>query len=105
MPHVPDHIFSLRHGGRTDAANLAWSCYFCNHLKSSDIASIDLETGKVLRLFHPRKDKWNKHFRLASGRIAPLTGVGRVTEYLLQFNQPSAVETRQALMEAGRYPR
>ncbi len=105
IPHVPDHIISRRHGGRADAANLAWACYLCNHLESSDIASIDLETGKVLRLFNPRKDKWATNFRLKDGYILPLTAIGRVTEYFLQFNQPFALETRQALIEAVRYPR
>ncbi|HMC64857.1 MAG TPA: HNH endonuclease signature motif containing protein [Gemmataceae bacterium] len=104
LGHVPDHIMACHHGGQTRAENLAWSCYLCNHLKGSDVASVDLETGRVVRLFNPRKDRWSRHFRLAGARIVPLTAVGRVTEYLLQFNDTWNVEARQALIENGRYP-
>jgi 5-methylcytosine-specific restriction endonuclease McrA len=39
-PHQPDHIIAEKHGGATDADNLAWSCFLCNHYKGADIASI-----------------------------------------------------------------
>ncbi len=104
LSHRPDHIVAVRHRGLTHEANLAWSCYRCNLLKGSDIASIDLETGRVVRLFHPRRDRWGRHFRVANGRIVPLTPVGRVTECLLQFNRPRAIWTRLALIRLGRYP-
>ena len=45
-----------------------------------------------------------EHFRLEDGQIVPLTPIGRVTEYLLQFNQPQSVQERRWLIEAGRYP-
>lgn len=35
-----DHIISLKHGGTTDADNLAYACVFCNRFKGSDIGSI-----------------------------------------------------------------
>jgi hypothetical protein len=50
-------------------------------------------------------DNWAEHFRLVGGRIVPLTPIGRVTEYLLQFNQSQSVQQRQWLIQAGRYPR
>jgi hypothetical protein len=105
FPHQPDHIIACKHRGPTQEDNLAWACYLCNLLKGSDIASVDIETGQVVRLFPPRVDTWADHFRLDSGRIVPLTAIGRVTEYLLQFNQPQSVQERQLLSEAGRYPR
>ena len=79
LPHEPDHVISCRHGGETDQANLAWACHLCNNLKGSDLASVDLETGRVVRLFHPRKDRWSRHFRLEGALIVPLTAVGRVS--------------------------
>jgi HNH endonuclease len=105
LSHVPDHIVARKHGGATDESNLAWACYLCNHLKGSDIASVDIETGRIVRLLHPRRDRWSRHFQLRNGRILPLTAVGRVTEYLLQFNDPQSVEMRQTLTLLGRYPR
>jgi hypothetical protein len=103
--HAADHIIARKHRGTTEADNLAWACYLCNLLKGSDVASVDLDSGQIVRLFDPRRDPWADHFRLADGRIVPLTAIGRVTEYLLQFNLPESVQQRQSLIEAGRYPR
>lgn len=105
FPHVPDHIIAKRHYGKTTEDNLAWSCYLCNHLKGSDIASVDLETGQIVPLFHPRKNRWKDHFRLEGGNIVPLTAIGRVTEHFLQLNHLRALESRQDLIRLGRYPR
>jgi hypothetical protein len=101
---VPDHIIARKHRGETVEENLAWACYLCNRLKGSDIASVDVETGRIVRLFHPRKDRWETHFRLDGPRIVGLTSVGRVTEFLLQFNRRRTLGTRQALIDTGRYP-
>ncbi len=105
LPHEPDHIVALKHRGRTHEDNLAWACFLCNRFKGSDLASIDVETGQVVRLFNPRTDDWSTHFRLQDGRIIPLTPVARVTEYLLQFNLPENVAFRKSLSAVGRYPR
>jgi hypothetical protein len=104
FPHQPDHIIAQKHRGPTTEDNLAWTCYLCNLLKGSDITSVDMETGQIARLFNPRLDHWPAHFCLEDGQIVPLTPIGRVTEYLLQFNQPRAVQERRWLIEAGRYP-
>jgi hypothetical protein len=105
FPHQPDHIIASKHRGPTHEDNLAWACYVCNLLKGSDIASVDLETGQIVRLFNPPTDPWIGHFRLEGARIHALTPEGRVTEYLLQFNHPQSVEERRFLIQAGRYPR
>jgi hypothetical protein len=83
---------------------MRYVCSFCNLLKGSDIASVDITTGQIVPLFDPRRDHWAEHFRLDNGKIVPLTPIGRVTEYLLQFNQPQSVKERRWLIEAGRYP-
>jgi|GEM_PF-2169557 len=41
LPHEPDHIIAVKHGGETSAGNLAWTCLLCNRAKGSDVASID----------------------------------------------------------------
>jgi len=104
FPHQPDHVIAQKHRGPTHEDNLAWACYLCNLLKGSDLASVDIETGQIVRLFNPRSDRWAEHFRLEDGEIVPSTPIGRVTEYLLQFNQPQSVQERRWLIEAGRYP-
>jgi len=53
-----EHIISEKHGGGTTSENLACSCVFCNRFKGSDIASISPTTGQIVRLYHPRLDRW-----------------------------------------------
>lgn len=100
-PHEIDHIIAEKHGGRTEAENLALSCSLCNKYKGSDLASIDLETGEIVPLYHPRQDLWHKNFQLEDAGIVPLTAKGRVTIQLLQLNRSDRVEERQLLLQTG----
>jgi hypothetical protein len=104
LPHEPDHLIALKHGGETTSENLALACFECNRFKGSDIASIDAITGELVGLFNPRRHRWFEHFRLDGAHIIPLTPVGRVTDKLLRLNLPSRVEVRRRLVEQARYP-
>jgi HNH endonuclease len=95
----------VKHGGSTDASNLALACFDCNRFKGSDIASIDPDDGRLASLFNPRTEVWTEHFRAAAGEVMPLTSVGRVTVALLQMNLSLRVEVRDELMRLGRWPR
>lgn len=99
--HEIDHVIAEKHGGPTDADNLALACVLCNGFKGSDLASIDPESGAIVPLFNPRRDRWTEHFRLETGRIQPLTASGRATVRLLQLNHPHRVEERLLLVAAG----
>jgi hypothetical protein len=103
FPHQPDHVIAQKHRGPTHEDNLAWACYLCNLLKGSDMASVDMETGQIERLFNPRRTI-GLSTSLAGWADRSSDTVGRVTEYLLQFNQPQSVQERRWLIEAGRYP-
>ena len=106
LPHEPDHIIAVKHGGETCNENLAWTCFVCNRAKGSDIASIDSESGEVVRLFSPRIDDWGEHFKLLTdGHIHPLTPVARATVKLLRINRAEQVELRLTLMRSNLYPR
>lgn len=105
LPHEVDHIISEKHRGLTVEENLCLSCFDCNRHKGSDIASVDLDTGRLTPLFHPRSDRWAEHFRLDGPRIVPLTAVGRVTEYLLSLNSVEQLAKRADLIQLHRYPR
>lgn len=63
-PHEIDHIIAEKHGGLTEAENLALSCTLCNKHKGSDLASVDPDTGNIVPLYHPRQDLWHEHFQL-----------------------------------------
>ena len=99
--HCIDHIVAEKHGGSTDADNLACSCTLCNLHKGSDLSSIDPLTGSIIPLFHPRRDKWTEHFRLIGKLIEALTPTGRVTVRLLQFNQIDRASEREQLVTAS----
>jgi hypothetical protein len=103
--HEPDHVIAHKHRGKTCAENLSWTCFSCNRHKGTDIASIDVETDRLVRLFNPRVDDWAAHFRLEGARIVRMTPEGRVTEFLLQLNRYDRVEIRELSIAQGRYPR
>jgi hypothetical protein len=65
VPFEIDHIIARQHRGRTTASNLAVSCAYCNGHKGPNLTGIDPATGKLTRLFHPRRHKWSHHFRPA----------------------------------------
>jgi len=99
-----DHIIAEKHRGKTEADNLCLSCYQCNSYKGSDIASADPQTGNATFLFNPRRQNWTDHFRYSGAVIVPLTPEGRVTEFLLQLNDPRRIAERELLMGIGHYP-
>ena len=102
--HEVDHIIPEKHRGSTDEANLCLACLECNRHKGSDFASFDPETDDVALLYHPREQVWGDHFRLDGARIVPISPVGRVSEFVLKLNSEMRLLSRQALIEAGRYP-
>lgn len=102
-PHEIDHIIARKHGGETEAENLALSCILCNKYKGSDIASVDPGTEQIVPLYHPRQERWIDHFELHESHIMPLTPTGRATVRLLQLNQPDRVEERRLLIEIGMF--
>jgi len=59
-----DHILSRKHGGATESSNLALSCARCNRAKGTDIGSVHPESEALVRLFNPRRDRWDEHFRI-----------------------------------------
>jgi HNH endonuclease len=97
-----DHIRSQKHGGKTEAENLAYSCPHCNQHKGSDIATfINDEDEQTIRFFNPRKDQWYHHFEISYGKINPISSIGIATESILNFNQIERVILRKALIEIG----
>jgi hypothetical protein len=99
-----DHVISEKHGGQSEAENLAYACAFCNRSKGSDIGSITQRTGAFVRFFNPRTDLWADHFALVGVSIIALSDVGEVTERILDFNSGERLFERRALQSIGRYP-
>ena len=84
---------------------MAYACFRCNAWKGTDIGSIDARTGRMIPLFHPRRDRWSDHFELRGFVIEPLTIQGEVTARLLKLNLDRRVAERQLLAAVGRFPR
>jgi HNH endonuclease len=99
-----DHIISEKHGGATEAGNLAYACAFCNRAKGSDIGSVVPGTGRFVRFFNPRTDRWAEHFLLDGMTIVPLSDLGEVTARILDFNNSDRLLERQTIQAVGRYP-
>jgi len=99
-----EHIISRKHGGPSEPGNLALACVFCNRHKGSDIAAIQPGTNELVRLFNPRIDRWNDHFRFDGVFIEPSTDIGEATVRILQMNHSDRILERQALSRSGRYP-
>ena len=102
--HETDHILASQHGGAPVFENLALACADCNRCKGPNLSSVDSETGAVVALFHPRRDRWDEHFVLDGSRITGTTPTGRATASVLKFNSEERVLARRALQRAGLYP-
>ena len=105
LPFPLDHVIARQHHGPSTEDNLALCCPECNLHKGPNLATVDLETKELIRLFHPRKDRWNEHFKWNGAVLEGLTAVGKGTARLLNINAPARVALRDALMRAGLYPR
>ncbi len=101
--HV-EHIVAKQHGGTDDPDNLALACHHDNDHKGPNLSGIDPETGKVVRLFHPRRQRWNRHFHFEGPAIVGRTQCGRATVAVLALNAPDRVELRAELIAGGLFP-
>lgn len=94
-PHEVDHIVAEKHGGQTEADNLAYACPRCNRFKGTDLGSFDPLTGQFTFLFNPRTQVWDEHFAFETDLLVGLTAVGRTTVKLLQMNTAERLAERQ----------
>lgn len=97
-----EHIIPRQHGGSDDSENLCLACRECNFSKGTNLTGL-LE-GKIVPLFHPRRQIWKRHFRWQGGLLVGKTRAGKVTIEVLNMNDPARVMVRQNLCEEGRFP-
>ena len=96
-----DHIVAEQHRGKSHPANLAQICAHCNRHKGPNLAGIDPRTRKMVRLFNPRLDDWDDHFRWQLATLQGLTPIGRATVEVLAINADSRLAFRAALFAEG----
>ena len=101
FPFHVEHVIARKHGGGNELGNLALACDTCNLHKGSDLAGIDPRTGRLTRLFHPRRDLWRRHFEWNGVALVGRTAIGRTTARVLAMNSPEQVAAREALSAGG----
>ncbi len=93
-------------GGSTELDNLALACQGCNGHKYAKIEGYDVVSQGYAPLYHPRKDRWNEHFKWSDDftLIIGLTFIGRATVETLHLNREGVVNLRQVLYALGKHP-
>lgn len=99
--HV-EHIIAKQHRGNDHPSNLDLSCNKCNRAKGPNLSG--RLKGQIVPLFHPRRQRWSRHFRWLRARIVGRTKIGKATILVLNLNAPERLLLREVLMAAGKFP-
>lgn len=100
------HVVATIHGGMTVAGNFALACFLCNNFKQAQTQALDVRSGRLVPLFHPRTDAWSDHFRWSRNqtRVVGRSPVGRATIEALRLNRPALVRARTVWVRHGLHP-
>lgn len=102
--HV-DHVIAIIQGGSDTDDNLCLACPECNSYKGTNVAALDPLTSNATKLYNPRQQKWDDHFKInADATLTGLTPEGRTTAFVLRFNDAERVKQRRGEMMIGDYP-
>lgn len=99
-----DHVLPIVAGGETAFNNLALACIYCSLRKGAKQKARDPQSGTQTRLFHPRKERWNHHFRWDNCEIIGITASGRATVVALELNSAEHQIIRSFESQLGRHP-
>lgn len=101
-----DHIIPKCEGGKTSFGNLCLACPRCNLVKGDKITAIDPKTKRRVRLFNPRLDTWDEHFRWNDSftKLFGRTPRGRATIIALDMNHESFEQARWIWFASGLFP-
>ena len=101
-----EHIIPRFEGGTDEESNLCLSCRRCNELKGPQTHARDPKTGRTIAFFHPRQQKWSRHFRWSANGalLIGVTACGRATVAALKLNEPLRVEARRQWLRVGIHP-
>jgi hypothetical protein len=84
---------------RQRADNL--DCHRCNLRKGPNLTGLDRESGRIVPLFYPRRDRWAEHFAWQGPRIEGLTAIGRAAVLVLGMNDARRLDQRAELLARG----
>jgi len=106
MPLHVEHIIPRIAGGSSSEDNLCLACPSCNLHKGARTHARDPMTKRRIRLFNPRKQRWNRHFKWTEDGtiIVGRTACGRATVDALQMNNSLLVSARRRWRLGGWNP-
>jgi hypothetical protein len=78
-----EHVQPRSADGADIFSNLAVSCPRCNLNKAKKTEGKDYVTGKFVRFFNPRTDRWKDHFGIVAGQLVGKSPIGRATASVL----------------------
>ena len=101
-----DHLLPRAAGGETVEENLWLACAGCNRFKGAQTHGRDPKTGRKVRLFNPRRQRWADHFLWSPDgtRILGRTPCGRATVEALRLNRPELILARRLWRSVGWWP-
>ncbi len=101
-----EHILARSKGGATTLDSLALACQGCNNHKYDKTEADDPVSGRLVPLYHPRRDRWSEHFAWSDDftLIIGLTPTGRATVDTLLLNRDGVVNLRRLLYLYGEHP-
>ena len=99
-----DHITQEIDGGLTTPENLTLACVSCSLRKGARQSALDPATRRLVRLFHPRLQRWKVHFRFNGFRVTGRTATGRATADALKLNRLVMLTIRSEEALLGRFP-
>jgi hypothetical protein len=99
-----EHIRPVARGGKSDRENLWLSCRTCNAHKADRLSGVDPQSRRCVRLFNPRRQSWNRHFRWSGIHIEGVTPTGRATVATLHLNDPAHLVPRQIWLTVELFP-
>ena len=105
-PFVCEHVRPRVQGAGNTLPELVWSCSGCNSHKYDKTHGRDPQTGRIVPLFNPRRQRWSRHFAWDDDFlvIRGRTASGRATVVTLHLNRSELVNLRRALRAIGVHP-
>ena len=101
-----EHVLPWSGGSGHMPDELAWACPACNGHKYSKTHAKDPVSGRLVPLFNPRRQNWNRHFRWSEDylTIEGRSRIGRATVAALHLNRIPLVNLRWVLRASGDHP-
>jgi hypothetical protein len=66
-----------------------------------NLSGVDPQSGRTVKLFHPRRNIWSRHFEWNGAVLFGKTMIARATIEVLAINDADQLAARRALLDEG----